>query len=436
LFAAAVILTLFVALPGTRAAEWPQWRGAEHNGQSPADSGWDQGVWQQAGGPEELWQAQLGAGCSSVVMAGQRVYGVGWSSGRDRVSCIDLKTGEVLWQQEYETPQYGRHATGDQGFYLGPSASPTYDQKTGWLFTLGCDGELRAWDTGDAGRKLWRLNLYDEFDVPQRPQVTERHGTLRDYGYTTSPLVWNDWLLVEVGCPERGNLVALDKSTGEPVWWSELKDPAGHTGGLVPMQVDGSPCVVVLTLTGIAVVRLDGAEPGATLGRLEWRTHFGNNIATPAVHGQDLLVTTKWNNRTSRLRISLQDGIEEVWTSERSSNVCSAIVHNGHVYWAHRGLYCQDWENGELLWSGGRFSDASSIVMTADDRLILWSNDGDLALVEGAGRSQGSYRELAWIGGLGDEMAWPHLVVVGGRILAKDRAGRLICLKIDGESDG
>lgn len=413
------------------ADDWPHWRGAARDGTTPADSGWDGGAWKAEGGPQRLWEAGLGTGCSSVVVAGGRVYGHGWEDGRDLVRALDLGTGELIWERSYEAPRYGRHATGDQGFFAGPSATPTYDTDNGWLFTLGCDGDVRAWDAADEGRPLWRLNLYDAFAVPQRPQVTERHGTLRDYGYTAAPLVWNEWLLVEVGCPQRGTVVALDKSSGEPVWWSELKDLAGHTGGMTPMTVDGVPCVAVLTLTGIAVIRIDEDSPGATVGWMEWRTHFGNNLATPAVLGQDLLVSTKWNQQTSRLRVSLNDGIREVWTSSRSSNVCTPIIHEGRVYWAHRGLFCQDWETGEVLWSGGRFGDATSIVLTGDGRLMLWSNNGDLALVESSVRSPDSCRELAWVGGVGGDMAWPHLVVVPGRALAKDRAGRLVCLSLD-----
>lgn len=432
--AAALLAGLTLSLltpmaPCHGADDWPHWRGVERDSTTKADSGWDNGHWQAAGGPDVLWQAELGAGCGSVLVVGDVIYGWGWRDGMNHLNCLDLATGQVLWMRSYEAPRYGRHATGDQGFFDGPSSTPERDPSTGWLYTLGCDGELRAWDGGREGEPQWGLNLYDEFDVPQRPQVTDRPNTLRDYGYTTAPLVWRDWLLVEVGCPRLGTVAALDKTTGEVLWWSELKDQAGHSGGLVPMEVDGTPCVAVFTLTGIAVIRLDGAMAGRTVGRKEWRTHFGNNIATPTAVGQDLLVTTKWNQRTSRLRASMAQGLTEVWRSERSSNVCSAVVRDGFVYWAHRGLFCQDWETGELKWSGGRFSDASSIVLTGDGRLVLWSNDGDLALVEGGGRSPDDYRELAWVGGVSDNMAWPHVVVVEGRILAKDRGGRLICLK-------
>ena len=429
--AVAVVLA-FALLPiDLRATDdWPHWRGPDRDSTTIADSGWDGGFWKGDQGPPVLWRAELGAGCGSVLVVDDLIYGLGWSEGSDRLICLDLNEGRVRWLQRYDAPRYGRHATGDQGFYEGPSSTPAHDPTTGWLYTLGTDGELRAWNGRAGGAPQWRLNLYDEFDVPRRPQVTERPNTLRDYGYTTAPLVWQDWLLVEVGCPQLGTVAALDKASGEVLWWSELKDQAGHSGGLVPLKVDGVPCVAVLTLTGIAVIRLDGGSAGRTVGRIEWRSHFGNNIATPTAVGQDLLVTTKWNQRTSRLRASLDRGLEEIWTSDRSSNVCSAVVHDGFVYWAHRGLYCQDWETGELKWSGGRFSDASSIVVTGDGRLILWSNDGDLALVEGAGRSPDAYRELAWAGGVSDNMAWPHVVVVEGRILAKDRGGRLTCLKI------
>ena len=74
---------------------------------------------------------------------------------------------------------------------------------------------------------------------------------------------------------------------------------------------------------------------------------------------------------------------------------------------------------------GGRFGEASSVVVTGDGRIVVWANSGDLALVESADRSPSAYKELASKHGLGEAKAWPHVVIAGGRIFCKDRAGNL-----------
>ena len=98
------------------------------------------------------------------------------------------------------------------------------DPQTKFLYTLGADGELRCRDAAAAGKEVWALNLYDAYGAKQRPKIGR--SPIRDYGYTSSPLVHGDWLLVEVGSP-RGSVVAFAKRTGKEVWRSELTDEAG-----------------------------------------------------------------------------------------------------------------------------------------------------------------------------------------------------------------
>lgn len=179
---------------------------------------------------------------------------MGWKGNQDHVVCIDTLSGREIWKQSYDCPQYGRHSQGDKGLYAGPSSCPSYDSNTGYLFTLSTDGDLNCWNTRERGKQVWSLNFYDAYDVKQRPKVGRRQP--RDYGYTTAPLVQGDAVIAEVG-DDEGNLMAFSKRTGKRLWTSQSKDPAGHTGGIVPIVVDGLPCVAVLTIRNLLITRLD-----------------------------------------------------------------------------------------------------------------------------------------------------------------------------------
>ena len=109
-----------------------------------------------------------------------------------------------MWQQSYAAPLYGRRSTGDKSIYSGPSSTPEFDRRTGYLYTLGIDGDLHCWDTRSNGRQVWALNLYDRFGAPQRPDVGGKNQSRRDYGYTSSPFVYQGTLLVEVGDTKAG----------------------------------------------------------------------------------------------------------------------------------------------------------------------------------------------------------------------------------------
>src|SRR4051812_35709822 len=203
---------LLLAWSGLSAADWPHWRGPTRDGHTPEPSGFADGKW-LAGQP--AWTAGVGAGASSPLVVGDRVFTLGHADGRDTVRCLDLRTGKEAWAAQSKGPEYGRFHVGDEGLYSGPSSTPEFDPDTGRLYTLGPDGELHCWDTAAGGKPVWDLNLYDAYKAPRRPKLTR--APQRDYGYTSSPLVHGNWLLVEVGSP-KGTLVAFDKNTGKEVW--------------------------------------------------------------------------------------------------------------------------------------------------------------------------------------------------------------------------
>jgi outer membrane protein assembly factor BamB len=420
-------LALTVILVSARSGQsddWPQWRGPKHSGIVDEDSGWDRGAWPPG---EAAWTIQVGAGGSAPIVVGGRLYAVGWNDERDYVRCFDTATRRKIWEQSYACPMYGRMSEGDKGLYSGPSASPAFDRDTGYLFTLSTDGDLNCWDASKDGRQVWGLNFYDRYDVPQRPLVGSRR--IRDYGYTASPLILGEWLIAEVG-DDEGNLIAFSKRTGELIWRSQSNDPAGHTGGIVPLVVDDIPCVAVLTIRNLLVARLDKGHEGETLAEFPWVTDFANSIATPAVVGNSVVITSEYN-QYSICRIDVtREGAKLIWKQPYASGVCSPVIHKGYVYWCWRGLYCLDFETGKPIWRGGRFGDVASLLVTSDDRLVVWAGRGELVLVESANREPADYKELSRTPQIFASDVWPHLVLSGGKLYCKDRDGNVKCFPL------
>ena len=238
-----------------------------------------------------------------------------------------------------------------------------------------------------------------------------------------------DWVIAEVG-DDEGNLMAFSTRTGRRQWTSQCTDPAGHTGGLAPISVDDLPCVAVLTIHQLLVARLDPKHAGETLATFPWETDFANSIATPAVMGNSVVITSEYNQyAVCRVDVTRQ-GATQRWRQPYASGVCSPVIHKGFLYWGWRGLYCLDFETGKPIWRGGRFGDTASLLATADDRLILWTDRGDLKLVDSARRSPRKYRELASKQLLMKSDVWPHVVLSGGRLYCQDRNGTLHCFQL------
>ncbi|WP_397571228.1 PQQ-binding-like beta-propeller repeat protein [Schlesneria sp. T3-172] len=419
--AVAIVLTIQA---GLIADDWPHWRGPYRNGHLNEKSGWNGQTW-LADKPD--WTLEVGEGASSPLVVGPSVFALGWAEGNDTLRCLDAATGKTVWSVARPAPQWGRFHDGDEGMYSGACSTPEYDSETKFIYTLGVDGDLICRDTRNSGKTVWEINLYETYHVKKRPRLTR--APQRDYGYTSSPLVHGDWLLVEVGA-DSGCLKAFDKRTGQLIWSSECVDPAGHNGGPVLITVESVPCVGLFTVNGLVVIRLDEGHEGKTVGTYPWITDFANNVASLAVHEDNLLITSQYNHKSiCRLKVTLS-GIEKVWEADYSSKVCTPIIHKGFVYFTWQRLRCLDWETGEQKWEGGSFSDPGSCIVTSDDRLIVYGFNGRLALVETAVRSPEEYVELSVQERLFRTEAWPHVVMSGGRIFCRDRLGNLACFRV------
>ncbi len=406
------------------ADDWPHWRGPNRNGNVAESSHFQGGDWPPG---KPLWTTSVNSGGSGPVVIGNRLYTMGWKEDRDTIYALDTATGKVVWQQSYPCPEYGRVSDGDKGLYAGPSSGPSYDAKTGYLYTLSTDGDLICWNTRQQGKRVWGINFYELYKVPQRPKVGRRK--LRDYGYTTAPLLHGETVIAEVG-DDEGNLMAFSKTTGKRLWTSQSKDPAGHTGGIVPITVEGLPCVAVLTIHNLLVARLDTGHEGETLAEFPWETDFANNVATPTVLNNSIIITSEYNQyATTRLDVT-RAGMKQVWKQPYASGGCPPVIHKGYVYWCWRGLYCLDFKTGKPIWRGGVFGDTASCIATTDDRLIIWGRRGDLVLAETATRSPKKYQELARRKDLMENDAWPHIVLSAGQLYCRDRDGNMQCFRL------
>ena len=422
-----VTLTILLFLSSSLLAEdWPHWRGASRDDKSNEPSGWNGKSWDLK---KQNWSFSAGLGASSPVVVKNKLYVIGWKNGKNSLYCLDAKSGKTLWDSSFPCPQYGRHSKGDKRIYSGATATPEYDSKTGFLLTLSQDGDLYCFDTRKKGRVVWKLNLYQKYKISQRPNVGKRKSMLRDYGYTTSPFVYKNQVIVEAG-DARGTLMAFDIQTGKELWHSDHKDPAGHTGSPVFMTIEKIPCLAVLTSKQLLVIRLDKKNQGKTVATFPWQTDYANNIATPTVQGNEILITSAYNQYAmAKIRITLA-GAKQVWKNENPSGVCSPIIHRGKIYWAWRGVHCVDWKTGKEDWTGGKVGTAGSCLITKDDRLVVFADRGTLTLVETTKRSPKKYTELKKVSKIFRTDVWSHVILANRILYCKDRNGNLKSFKL------
>ena len=165
--------TFVVALAGTASAQWPQWGGPNRDFRSTAMDLAEE--WPEAG-PRKVWERALGAGYSSIVADGGRLFTLYRSGEEEVVVCLDARTGATVWEHRYR-PTWREP----------PNSTPTVfgDQ----VYTLGVCGQLCALDK-NSGKLVWSHDLVAEYGT--KPPY---------YGFSASPLVHGDLVYVANQAP-------------------------------------------------------------------------------------------------------------------------------------------------------------------------------------------------------------------------------------------
>ena len=107
------------------------------------------------GGPAVVWKNDVGKGWAGPAVAGDRLILFHRVGDEEVVECLDPATGKDRWKAAY-TASY----VDEFGFDDGPRAAPLIAD--GRVFTLGADGDLRAWDL-ETGKGVWARNVNKEY---------------------------------------------------------------------------------------------------------------------------------------------------------------------------------------------------------------------------------------------------------------------------------
>ena len=205
---AAVAITGLLLQGSVVADEWPAWRGTGQRGFSPEKN--LPAKWSKDG-ENLLWTMPVGARSAPVAWDG-RIYvlhltgeGETW---QEEVVCMDAESGKVLWRYAFNI-----FLTDIPSTRVGWS-NPCVDPETGNVIVHGVQGVFVCIDKD--GKMVWHHSLTEEF------------GRISGYGGRThTPMVDEGRVIISFlnsswGKQGRGShrYLALDKLTGEVVWWS------------------------------------------------------------------------------------------------------------------------------------------------------------------------------------------------------------------------
>jgi outer membrane protein assembly factor BamB len=415
----AAVTSLFVL--SARADDWPQWRGPQRDGRSG-----ETGLLKEwpKDGPKLIWQVKdLGGGYSTPSVAGGRLYVLAdMERQAEFVHARDAKDGSPLW-----STKIGKVGNPEQQpNYPGARSTPTIDGPL--LYALGSDGDLACLETA-TGKVRWQKNL--------RAHFGGKPGT---WAYAESPLVDGGVVVCTPGGTEA-TIVAFEKHTGEVVWKCAV--PGGARAGyasLVVAEVGGVRHYVAYTGDGLFGV---DAKTGRFLWRYDKTTGpAGMSAFTPIVNDE---LVYSGNDRLggAAVRIAVDDGVtkvDEVYRGMKLPRMLGGAVLVGEHLYGSSGmaLVSVAFKTGEVNWS--ERSVAPAAVSSADGRIYLHSESGEVALVEvtpTAYREHGRFTppEPPQTRANPAEKAWPHPVIADGRLYIRD-ADRLWCYDVKADAAG
>jgi outer membrane protein assembly factor BamB len=262
------------------------------------------------------------------------------------------------------------------------SASPATDGRivVAWFGSQG----LHAYDLN--GTSLWKVDLgridLGAYDIPTF-----------EWGPASSPIIWNDLVIIQ--CDTQGDsfLLAVDAATGETRWKAD-RDELPSWGTPTVASTPGGP---VLVTNAANYVR--AYDP--TTGKELWRIGRSSKITAPTpVFDEGLFVIASGRaperpifvvKPDARGDLTLRDGetsnASVAWSKTgRGSYMPTPLIYKGLVYvLANNGVFdAYNLRTGEDVYRqrlpqvGNGFS-ASPVA--ADDKIYLSSEDGDVLVI-------------------------------------------------------
>jgi len=391
-------------LPAASSAtgSWPSFRGAAAAG--VADGQHLPDAWDGKAGTNVLWHVPIpGLGHSSPVVWGDTIfvatavstlpnasfkpglYGDGDAS-EDRspqkweLLALDKKTGAVRWTRVAVegVPRDKRHIKSTYA-----SATPA----TNGRIVVASFGSMGVHAFDIAGNQLWKVDYgkvnMGAYDLPAF-----------EWGPASSPIIWNDLVIIQIDTQTDSFLLALKADTGETVWKTGREElPSWGTP-----TVATTPAGPVLVTNAANFVRAYDPRTGREL----WRVGKSSKITAPTpIYADGVFVIASGRAPERPIFVVRPDASGDVtleagqtsnagvvWSkTARGPYMPTPLAYNGVLYvLANNGLFdAYDLKTGTEVYRqrlpnvGSGFS-ASPVA--ADGKIYLSSEDGDMLVVK------------------------------------------------------
>ncbi len=334
---------------------WSQFRGNLRNGLNNETRPFE--TWAEIG-PQLLWTKSVGNGFPEVTVSAGFAYIFSSDSldgDFEYLAAIEVETGEELWKSKVDS-MYREI----DGWGHGPRATPAIDETA--IYCLSGFGKLAALSLKD-GSKIWMVDLPKEFGTAQ-PR----------WGFSSSPLLVENLLILETGGINEKTHSAFDKKTGKTLWSKGSGEASYNSPAII--NIGGQSQIIFAGDSVLFSYNLAGNY------LWNYKMPFRQPTAMPVFIAPDkIFVSTVSDAGSFMIRIE-NDKATELWKSSAMQNEWStSCYHDGFIYGISKTkLVCISAETGEIKWGQRGFGKGSLILV--GDKLIVLSDQGAISIVE------------------------------------------------------
>ena len=402
-----VVALIAISLQASAVAQddWARWRGPDGNGIAAEDQK-PPVTWTES---DFVWKVKVpGRGHSSPTIVGDQIFleTSDAQQGTQSVACYDRKTGVEQWTT---TLNQGGLRPGIHRNNTYASQTIATDRKS--IFAVfSHHKQIELYCLSLDGKKLWS-------------KVVGPYNPAYQFGYGTSPIVYEDKVIVSNENKTNGGLFAFNTETGDPVW---KIDRGASTSWSTP---------VVATLAGKKQLLISGGKAVKSYnpenGNLIWATPASWEVTCGTMVWEGNLAFASGGYPSKQtLAINSKNG-KMIWTNRKKCYEQSMLVVDGYLYGVDESgiAHCWRTKDGEDVWQARigqtKFSTSASPVL-ADGNIYFPGEDGNVFVI----KANPEKFEIIATNKLGDAV-FASFAVCSDQIFARYREGAeefLVCI--------
>jgi len=403
------ILLLILIMTGYLFAynNWPQFRGPNGDGHSNAKGTpvewsetknikWKRPIHDLGWSTPVIWGDQIWL--TSATEDGHKFFAV----------CVDFENGKIIHDILVFTEQNPQHINS-----LNSYATPSPVIEKGRVYVHYGTFGTACIDT-KTGKILW-----------QRRDLNCDHLQ----GPASSPILYNNLLILHIEGTDVQFVAALDKTTGKTVW-KKHRPRDIYNDRVRPLYKKAYSTPIIITVNGKKQLISEGAQATFAYvpetGEEIWRVIYGfdSTISCPITGKGLVYVNTGWDTKKIGLLAVRPDGTGDVTDShvvweywDKVAGESSPIFVDSFIYMvSDRGhLTCLDAVQGEKVWMQKLQGNFGASPVYADGFLYFCNKKGQTTVIKtGKAFNRVAVNQL-------DEGIWSSPVVVGSTLVLRTK---------------